>query len=178
MHLQAWDPYYFSPFCVWTKLGSYSLVGIRISSPHCSLLFSFFSINYTFRFLFVNSCLSRSYSCHSRKGKPFSAKSLLFFLLFFFHSFRLLCWKFRLAVQFCSSSCQMAYCFVFPYFRLCPHRVILRPAETFKTEIPFCSFRIWLICRYIPLAPDQCLPTFLWLCHLQMLQTSCTWAGD
>ena len=54
----------------------------------------------------------------------------------------------------------MAYCFVFPYFRLCPHRVILKPAETFKTEIPFCSFRIWPICRYIPLAPDQCLPTF------------------
>ena len=40
------------------------------------------------------------------------------------------------------------------------HRVILKPAETFKTEIPFCSFRIWLICRYIPLAHDQCWPTF------------------
>ena len=38
--------------------------------------------------------------------------------------------------------------------------MILRPAETFKTEIPFCSFRIWLICRYFPLAPDQCWPTF------------------
>ena len=36
----------------------------------------------------------------------------------------------------------------------------LRPAETFKTEISFCSFRIWLICGYIPLAPDQCWPTF------------------
>ena len=38
--------------------------------------------------------------------------------------------------------------------------MILKPAETFKTEIPFCSFRIWLICRYIPLAHDQCSPTF------------------
>ena len=38
--------------------------------------------------------------------------------------------------------------------------MILKPAETFKTQIPFCSFRIWLICRYIPLAPDQCWPTF------------------
>ena len=38
--------------------------------------------------------------------------------------------------------------------------MILKPAETLKTEIPFCSFRIWLICRYIPLAPDQCRPTF------------------
>ena len=38
--------------------------------------------------------------------------------------------------------------------------MILKPAETFKTERPFCSFRIWLICRYIPLAPDQCWPTF------------------
>ena len=38
--------------------------------------------------------------------------------------------------------------------------MILRPAETFKTEIPFCSFGIWLICRIIPLAPDQFWPTF------------------
>ena len=38
--------------------------------------------------------------------------------------------------------------------------MILKPAETFKTEIPFCSFRIRLICRYIPLAHDQCWPTF------------------
>ena len=38
--------------------------------------------------------------------------------------------------------------------------MILKPAETFKTEIPFCSFRIWLICTYIPLTPDQCWPTF------------------
>ena len=38
--------------------------------------------------------------------------------------------------------------------------MILRPAEMFKTEIPFCSFRIWLICTYIPLATHQCWPTF------------------
>ena len=38
--------------------------------------------------------------------------------------------------------------------------MISKPAETFKTQILFCSFRIWLICRYIPLAPDQCWPTF------------------
>ena len=38
--------------------------------------------------------------------------------------------------------------------------MISKPAEPFKTEIPFCSFIIWPICRYIPLAPDQCWPTF------------------
>ena len=38
--------------------------------------------------------------------------------------------------------------------------MLLKPAKTFKTEIPFCSFGIWLICRYIPLAPDQFWPTF------------------
>ena len=38
--------------------------------------------------------------------------------------------------------------------------MILKPAETFITEIPFCTFRIWLICRHIPLALDQCWPTF------------------
>ena len=31
--------------------------------------------------------------------------------------------------------------------------------ETFETEIRFCCFRIWLKCRYLPLAPDQCWPT-------------------
>ena len=36
----------------------------------------------------------------------------------------------------------------------------LKPAETFKTEIPFSSFRIGLICKYIPFAPNQCWPTF------------------
>ena len=30
--------------------------------------------------------------------------------------------------------------------------MILKPAETFKTEIQICSFRKWLICRHIPLA--------------------------
>ena len=32
-------------------------------------------------------------------------------------------------------------------------------SDLFKTEIRFCSFRIWPICRQIPLAPDQCWPT-------------------
>ena len=67
MHLQAWDPYYFSPFGVETKLRSYSMVGVRISSPYCSLLFSFFCFKYSFRFFFVNSCLFRSYSFHSHR---------------------------------------------------------------------------------------------------------------
>ena len=62
MHLQAWDPYYFSPFGVETKLRSYSMVGARISSPHFSPLFYFsFSIR-VFFFFFVNSCFTRSYS--------------------------------------------------------------------------------------------------------------------
>ena len=38
--------------------------------------------------------------------------------------------------------------------------MILKPAETFKTEIQFCSFRIWLICRYTPVGPDQCWSIF------------------
>ena len=38
--------------------------------------------------------------------------------------------------------------------------MILKPAETFKTEIQFYSFRIWLICRYIPFGPDQCWSIF------------------
>ena len=38
--------------------------------------------------------------------------------------------------------------------------MILKPAETIKSEIPFSSFRIWLIGRYISLAHDQCWPTF------------------
>ena len=67
MHLQAWDPYYFSPFGVETKVRSYSMVGARISSPHCSLLFSFFCFKYTFCFFFVNSWLSRSYGFHSHR---------------------------------------------------------------------------------------------------------------
>ena len=79
MHLQAWDPYYFSPFGVETKLRRYSMVGARISSPHCSLLFSFFCFNYSFRFFFVNSCLSRSYSFHLCWAKTFAV-----FLLFLF----------------------------------------------------------------------------------------------
>ena len=62
MHLQARDPYYFFPFGVETKLRSYSMVGARISSPHFSPLFPFFIFKYSFRFFFVNSCFSRSYS--------------------------------------------------------------------------------------------------------------------
>ena len=49
MHLQAWDPYYLSPFGVEAKLTSYSLVGARISSPHCS---PYFFLNYVFEIYF------------------------------------------------------------------------------------------------------------------------------
>ena len=45
--------------------------------------------------------------------------------------------------------------------------MILRPAETFKTEIPICSFRIWLICRYITPSPDQ-FP-FTYKCCIQVV---------
>ena len=127
MHLQAWDPYYFSPFGVETKLRSYSMVGARISSPHCSLLFTFFCLKYSFRFLFVNSCLSRSYSFHSHRVNLAGPNLCRFFAgsLFLPFSF-LLCAKFRFPVQFCSFICRIAYCFVFPKFRLCSHRVILK----------------------------------------------------
>ena len=54
--------------------------------------------------------------------------------------------------------------------------MILKPAETLKTEILFCSFRILLICRYIHLAPDQCWPTFYGLvtykCCIQVVHGS------
>ena len=132
MHLQAWDPYYFSPFGVETKLRRYSMVGARISSPHCSLLFSFFCFNYSFRFFFVNSCLSRSYSFHPCWAKTFA---VFFFAVSLFSPFHLLCGKFRFPVQFCSFICRIAHCFVFAKFRLCSHRVILKTTKTFKTEI-------------------------------------------
>ena len=54
--------------------------------------------------------------------------------------------------------------------------MISKPAETFKSKILFCSFRIWLICRYIHLAPDQCGPTFYGLvtykCCIQVVHES------
>ena len=54
--------------------------------------------------------------------------------------------------------------------------MILKSAETFKTEILFRSFRIWLKCSYIHLAPDQCWPTFYGLvtykCCIQELHGS------
>ena len=130
------------------------MVGTRISSPHCSLLFSFFSIKYTFRFLFVILCLSPSYTFHSHKGKPFTAKPLPFFCCFF-SPFLFTLRKILFPVQFCTLVVKSHIVLFFrnlDYF----HRVILKPAEKFKTEIPFCSFRIWLIRRYIPLAQDQC----------------------
>ena len=86
MHLQAWDPYYFSPFGVETKLRSYSMVGARISSPHFSPPFSLFCFKYSFRFFFVNSCLSRSYSFHSHRVS-LAVPNFCRFLLFLFFSF-------------------------------------------------------------------------------------------
>ena len=142
MHLQAWGPYYFSPFGVETKLWSYSMVGAVISSPHCSLIFSFCCFKYSFRFFFVNSCLSRSYSFHSHSRVNLAGTNLCrFFCCFFFSPFHLLRGKFRSPVQLCSFICRIAYCFVFPKFRLCSHRVILKTTKTFKTEIRFCTFR-------------------------------------
>ena len=144
MHLQAWDPYYFSPFDVETKLRSYSLVGAQISSPHFSLLFSFFCFKYSFRLFFVKSCLSRSYSFHSHRvslaGQTFvvffAAVSLFLLFIYFAENF-------VSSIQFCSFVCPIAYCFIFPKFRLCSHRVILKTTKTFKTEIRFCSLRMW-----------------------------------
>ena len=133
MHqLQDRDPYYFSPFGVQTKLRSYSMVGARISSPHCSFLFSFLCFKYSFCFFFVSSCLSRSYSFHSIRvnlAGPgfflFCFVWLVFFCSFSFSPFHLLCGKFCFPLQFCSFICRIAYCFVFPKFRLCSHTVIL-----------------------------------------------------
>ena len=151
MHLQVWDPYYFSPFGVETKLRSYSMVGARISSSHFSPLFSFFCFNYSFRFFFVHSCLFRSYSIHSHRVSlagpnfcHFSAVSLLLLFIYFVETF-------VSSVQFCGFICRIAYCFVFAKFRLCSHRVISKTTNTFKTEIQFCNFRIWWVCRQIPL---------------------------
>ena len=89
MHLQAWDPYYISPFGVETKLRSYSMVGARISSPHFSPLFSFFCLKYSFRFFFVKSCLSRSYSFHSHRVSLAGPKFCRFLEVFFPFSFTL-----------------------------------------------------------------------------------------
>ena len=95
MHLQAWDPYYFSPFGVETKLRSYSMVGARISSPHFSPLFSFFCFKYSFRFFYVKSCLSRNYSFHSHRVSLAGPNFCGFFCCFSFSPFHLLCVKFR-----------------------------------------------------------------------------------
>ena len=84
----------------------------------------------------------------------------VFFLFLFFPLFIYFAETFVSQLNFFSFICRIAYCFVFPKFRLCSHRVILKTTKTFKTEIRFCSFRIWQICRQIPLAPDQCWPTF------------------
>ena len=122
MHLQAWDPYYISPFGVETKLRSYSMVGARISSPHFSPLFSFFCLKYSFRFFFVKSCLSRSYSFDSHRVSLAVPKFCRFFFVFF-SLFIYFAENFVCSVQFCSCICRIAYCFVFPKFRLCSHRV-------------------------------------------------------
>ena len=143
MHLQAWDPYYFSPFGVETKLRSYSMVGARISSLHFSPLFSFFCLKYSFRFFFVNSCLSRSYSFHSHRVSLAGPNFCLFFTVSLFLSFIYSSENLVSSVQFCCFICRIAYCFVFPNFRLCSHRVISKTTNTFKTEIRFCSFRMW-----------------------------------
>ena len=134
MYLQAWDPYYFSPFGVETKLRSYSMVGARISSPHCSLLFPFCCFKYSFRSFFVNWCLCRGYSFHPHRINLVATNLCHFFCCFFF-PFHLLCGKFRSPVQFCGFICRIAYCFIFPKFRLCSdgHRVIL---ETTKFPLP------------------------------------------
>ena len=82
MHLQAWDPYYFSPFGVETKLRNYLLVGARTFSPRYSLLFSIFCFKYTFHFFCVKLCLSRIsfYFC----SKPCWATPCGFFAVFLF----------------------------------------------------------------------------------------------
>ena len=87
MHMQAWDPYYFSPLWCLNEAKELFTGWDPDFFSHCSLLFSFFSIKYTFRFLFVISCFSRSYSLHSHKGKPFSAKPLLVFFAVFLFTF-------------------------------------------------------------------------------------------
>ena len=151
MHLQAWDPYYFSPFGVETKLRSYSMVGAWISSPHFSPLFSLFCLKYSFCFFFVHSCLFRSYSFHSHRVSLAGPNFCHFFAVSLFLLFIYFAENWVSSVQFCSFICRIAYCFVFPNFRLCSHRVIWKTTNTFKTEIQFCNFRIWWICRQIPL---------------------------
>ena len=51
--------------------------------------------------------------------------------------FHLLCGKFSFPYQFFSFICRIAYCFVFPKFRLCSHRVILKTTKTFKPKYEF-----------------------------------------
>ena len=143
MHLQAWDPYSFSPFGVETKLRSYSMVGAQISSPHFSALFLFFCLKYSFRFFFVISCLSRNYSFQSHRVSLGGPNVCRFFAVPLFLLFIYFAENFVSSVQFCGFLCRIAYCFVFPKFRLCSKRVILKTSKTFKTEIRFCSFRMW-----------------------------------
>ena len=127
------------------------MAGAWISSSHFSLLFPFFCFKYSFLFFFVNSCLSRIYSFHSNRvslaGPNFCRfRAVSPFLLFIYFAE-----NFVSSVQFCSFIFPIAYCFIFPKFWLLSHRVILKTTNTFKNEIRFCSFRIWQICRQIPL---------------------------
>ena len=135
MHLQAWDPYYFSPFGV-------EMVGARISSPHFSPLFPFFIFKYSFCFFFVNSCFSRSYSFCFHRVSLAGPSFCRFFAVSLFLLFIYFAENFVSPVQICRFICRIAYCFVFPKFRLCSHIVILKTTKTFKTEIRFCSLRI------------------------------------
>ena len=143
MHLQAWDPYYFSPFGVETKLRSYSMVGSRISSPHFSPLFPFFLCKDSFRFFFVKTCHSRNHSFHSHRVSLAGPSFCRFFCCLSFSPFHLFAGNFVSSVQFCGFLCRIAYCFVFSKFRLCSHRVSSKTTKTFKTEMRFCSFRMW-----------------------------------
>ena len=78
------------------KLRSYSLVGTRISSPYAR--FFFFFIKYTFRFLFVISCYSRSYSFHSHNVKLSRPNHCYFFSFFSPFSFTLRKISFRSSI--------------------------------------------------------------------------------
>ena len=87
MHLQAWDPYYFSPFGVETRLWSYSLVGYLF--PTARFFFIFAISNIPFVFSFLISYLSRSYIFHSYRIN-LAGPNFVIFSLFFISAFVLL----------------------------------------------------------------------------------------
>ena len=175
MLLQAWDPYYFSPFGVETKLRSYSMVGARISSPNFSPLFPFFCFKYSFRFFFVKSCHSRSHSFHSHRvslaGLSFCRFFAVCLFLLFIYLREISFPQFNFVAFFVESHIVLSFRnlgYVYTEW-------VQKPLKRLKSK---CDFEFSDCGKYVDKSPCpwSLLAVFLWNCHMQVLHTSFVWA--